>query len=211
MGYLAKSICFEGGEGSGKGTVIKSLIERLTKMGYNVISTREPGGTRIGEQIREVILNKANTEMTGLTEAMLFASSRSQIVSEIVLPNLSNENTIIILDRYVYSAYVYQGIVRGVGYDTVRKINEIATLGWYPDLAIYLDLDPEVGLKRIASNNRDTNRLDLENLDFHKSVREGYLKVSNDLKNFKVVNADNTPENVLNDVINLLKHEQVIS
>lgn len=199
---MAKTIAFEGGEGSGKGTTIRRLKEHLESNGKKVLVTREPGGTDIGEQIRSVILNSKNTKMTSITEALLFAACRSQLLEEVIRPALKNdEYDYIILDRYVYSSYVYQGLVRKVGLKLVQLINNIATKRWHPDIVFYLDLDPEIGLSRIEQNNRETNRLDKENLDFHKNVRAGYLKVAGRMRNFRIINADQSVDAVLSDVI----------
>ena len=199
---MAKTIAFEGGEGGGKGTTIRRLKEHLESNGKKVLVTREPGGTDIGEQIRSVILNSKNTKMTGITEALLFAACRSQLLEEVIRPALKNdEYDYIILDRYVYSSYVYQGLVRKVGLNLVQLINNITTKRWHPDIVFYLDLDPEIGLSRIEQNNRETNRLDKENLDFHKNVRAGYLKVAGRMRNFRIINADQSVDAVLSDVI----------
>jgi len=201
-----KTIAFEGGEGSGKGTIIYLLSKYLKDKGNNVIVTREPGGTEIGEQIREVILNAKNKGMTGLAEALLFAASRTQLLSEIIQPELDkNESGYIILDRYVYSSYVYQGIVRGLGLEKVKRINDMATDEWHPEIVIYLDLEPEIGLSRIEQNNREKNRIDEEGLKFHKAIREGYLKIAKERTNFRTINANQSIEDVLKDVIKVIE------
>lgn len=194
------SICFEGGEGSGKGTIIKHLIAKLSSEGKNVVVAREPGGLKIGEEIRSIILDDKNTNMAPLTEAALFAASRAQLISEIIDPTLKNKEVdYLVLDRYVYSSYVYQGIVKNVGLDKVRRINNIATNGWHPDIVFYLDLDPTIGLKRIADNNRETNRFDKEGLDFHKKVREAYLQIARD-EELIVIDANQSIEKVFEQV-----------
>lgn len=201
------SICFEGGEGSGKGTAIGNLAKYLRESGKNVILTREPGGTNIGEQIRNVIVSEKNTEMCTMTEAYLFAAARAQLLNELVRPHLEAEDVdFIILDRYVYSSYVYQGMARDDGdFETVKKINDIATGGWHPDITIYLDIEPARGLQRIADNNRETNRLDKEKMSFHEKVHNGYLSLVKTYEGtdtiFKLVNADQTQEAVLEDII----------
>lgn len=204
------TVCFEGGEGSGKGTTIGNLARVLRELGFNVVLTREPGGTNIGEQIRSVIVSEKNAEMCTTTEAYLFAACRAQLLNELVMPKLKDNNVdFIILDRYVYSSYVYQGMARKDGdYEMVKKINEIATNGWYPDITIYLDIEPERGLQRIADNNREVNRLDKEEMSFHHKVHNGYLKLVDDYEGtdvcFKRVNADQKPEQVLNDVLSTI-------
>lgn len=205
------TICFEGGEGSGKGTVIGNLAKYLRNNGHSVLLTREPGGTNIGEQIRNVIVSEKNTEMCTMTEAYLFAAARAQLLNELVRPHLEAQDVdFIILDRYVYSSYVYQGMARDDGnYEVVKKINDIATDGWHPDITIYLDIDPARGLQRIADNNREVNRLDKEKMSFHEKVHNGYLSLVDTYKDtditFLKVNADQTQEEVLADVIKAIQ------
>ncbi|TJY38596.1 dTMP kinase [Cohnella pontilimi] len=171
-------ITFEGGDGSGKTTLIRSLMDRLERNGREVVVTREPGGSPIAEAIREVILHVDNTAMDPLTEALLYAASRRQHLAEKVLPALAR-GAVVVCDRFVDSSLVYQGYARGLGIDSVWEINRFATEGRMPDLTLYLDLDPQIGLSRIeASGRRQPDRLDLEGLDFHTRVREGYRQVA---------------------------------
>lgn len=172
-----KFITIEGCEGSGKTSIIKILCEDLANNNISYLSTREPGGSKISEQIRNVILNVDNTKMDYMTEALLYAASRRQHLEEIVKPAL-NEGKIVICDRYLDSSLAYQGYARGIGIEEVYNINMYATSGFLPDLTIYIDIPVEVGLERIKDNNRNVNRLDLEKVAFHKKVREGYLKIA---------------------------------
>ena len=172
-----KFITIEGCEGSGKTSIIKILCEDLVNNNIPYLSTREPGGSKISEQIRNVILNVDNTKMDYMTEALLYAASRRQHLEEIVKPAL-NEGKIVICDRYLDSSLAYQGYARGIGIEEVYNINMYATSGFLPDLTIYIDIPVEVGLERIKDNNRNVNRLDLEKVAFHKKVREGYLKIA---------------------------------
>lgn len=172
-----KFITFEGGEGSGKTTIIKRLVDDLKNNNINCVVTREPGGSKISEQIRNVILNVDNKNMDYMTEALLYAASRKQHLEEVVKPAIANGN-LVICDRYLDSSLVYQGHARGLGIENVYDINMYATGGFLPELTIFLDVAPEVGLERIAKNHRDVNRLDLEKVSFHKLVHEGYLKIS---------------------------------
>ncbi|HJV30972.1 MAG TPA: dTMP kinase [Bacillales bacterium] len=163
-------ITFEGPEGAGKSTIISMLSDKL----HNVLFTREPGGIEIAEQIRRVILAKENTAMDPRTEALLYAAARRQHLIEKVKPALENGKTVI-CDRFVDSSLAYQGYARGLGIDEVFNINQFAIENMMPDLTLYFDIEPEVGLKRISSHNgREVNRLDLENIEFHQKVREGY-------------------------------------
>ncbi|MFI8578158.1 dTMP kinase [Rossellomorea aquimaris] len=170
-------ITVEGPEGAGKSTILTELYNRLLQEGFNVIQTREPGGISIAEQIREVILNTGNTEMDKRTEALLYAAARRQHLVEKVIPALE-EGKIVICDRFIDSSLAYQGNARGIGMEEVMNINQFAIEDKMPDLTLYFDIDPEEGLKRIAKHNgREVNRLDLESVDFHTRVREGYQKL----------------------------------
>lgn len=170
-------ISFEGGEGSGKTTIIKQLKIDLEKQGFKVLQTREPGGSEISEGIRQIILNIANVKMDPRTEALLYAASRRQHLVEVILPALQNGN-IVLCDRFVDSSLAYQGYARGLGINQIYELNRFAIEDLLPGLTIYLDLDPEIGLRRIKDNNRACNRLDLESLEFHKKVREGYILIA---------------------------------
>lgn len=171
-------ITLEGPEGSGKTTAVEAAVKKLEEMGYQIVRTREPGGTPISEQIRNVILDKANTSMDGRTEALLYAASRRQHLVEKVWPALK-EGKIVICDRYLDSSLAYQGGARGLGIEEVLNINLFATENTWPDLTLLFDLKPEVGLARInANSNREVNRLDLEKIEFHNKVRETFLELS---------------------------------
>lgn len=163
-------ITFEGPDGAGKTTII-SMVARQFE---GAILTREPGGIDIAEQIRSVILNKENTAMDPRTEALLYAAARRQHLIEKVKPALE-EGKVVFCDRFVDSSLAYQGYARGLGIDEVLNINQFAIENMMPNLTIYFDIEPEEGLKRINKNKgREINRLDLENLEFHQKVREGY-------------------------------------
>ncbi|BCB01899.1 dTMP kinase [Bacillus sp. KH172YL63] len=167
-------ITVEGPEGAGKSTILARLYEQLLEDGVDVIQTREPGGISIAEQIREVILNTGNTEMDKRTEALLYAAARRQHLVEKVIPALE-AGKIVICDRFIDSSLAYQGKARGIGMEEVMKINQFAIEDQMPDLTLYFDIDPEEGLKRIARHSgREVNRLDLESMEFHTRVREGY-------------------------------------
>jgi len=198
-------ITFEGGEGSGKTTVIENLYKELNSNGYNIIKTREPGGSIISEQIRKVILDVDNTKMDYRTEALLYAASRRQHLSEIIIPAL-NKNIIVICDRYLDSSLAYQGYARGLGIKEVYKINQYATEGILPDITFYIDVDPQEGLKRIKDSNRDVDRLDLENFDFHQLVRKGYLEVAAMFpERIKIINGHQTVNEISNQIKDIIK------
>ena len=171
-------ITLEGPEGSGKTTAVKAAVAKLKELGYEVVQTREPGGTPISEQIRNVILDKANTTMDGRTEALLYAASRRQHLVEKVWPAIK-EGKIVICDRYLDSSLAYQGGARGLGVDEILNINLFATEGTWPDLTLLFDIEPKLGLERIAKNSdREVNRLDLEKIEFHNKVRQTFLDLS---------------------------------
>ena len=166
-------ITFEGGDGSGKSTQISILRECLIEKGYDVILTREPGGTDISEKIRELILDPENGEMEDITEAYLYAAARAQLVRQLIKPALE-EGKVVICDRFVDSSIAYQGFGRGLG-DAVGVINTYAVDDCMPDLTILLKLDPERGSSRIAGREHD--RIEQASDDFHRKVYEGYLKL----------------------------------
>lgn len=174
MGKEGFFITLEGGEGSGKTTVLGRVAAYLQNRSMPYRITREPGGVEIAEKIRSIILDPSHTAMDARTEALLYAASRSQHLAEVVEPALKDGLTVL-CDRFVDSSLVYQGHARGLGIEEVWSINRFAIGDRMPDLTFYLDVDPEIGLSRIAANQeREVNRLDLESLSFHQKVREGY-------------------------------------
>ena len=202
---MALFVTIEGVEGCGKTTIGKMIVDKLISDGYEVIYTREPGGIEIAEQIRKVILDVNNTNMDARTEALLYAASRRQHLVEKVIPALK-ENKVIICDRFVDSSLAYQGHARGLGIEKVYDINKFAIDTVMPDLTLLFDLDPKLGLERINANkNREVNRLDLEKLEFHKLVREGFLIIENlEPNRVKKVDASKTIEEVFNDAYSLI-------
>jgi len=170
-------ITFEGPEGAGKTTIIQRIFKYLTSEGQSVVITREPGGIEIAEKIRSLILDKNHTMMDGRTEALLYAAARRQHLVEKIVPALTN-GQIVLCDRFIDSSLAYQGYARGLGIDQVLQINQFAIDGWMPHLTFYLDVTPEIGLERINnSKGREINRLDLETMEFHYKVREGYIQL----------------------------------
>lgn len=203
QGYF---ITVEGGEGAGKTELIMRMTEALEEAGHKVLRTREPGGIPIAEAIRSVILDKGNTSMDARTEALLYAAARRQHLVEKVHPAL-DAGALVICDRFIDSSLAYQGHARGLGIDEVLSINQFATDGLMPDLTLYLDLDPEVGLRRINANaGREVNRLDLESISFHQKVRQGYQLIARRFPNrFAVLDANRTPEEITRAALRLLQ------
>jgi dTMP kinase len=199
-------IVFEGGEGTGKTTAIDAIYNWIIENNFKCIKTREPGGIKIAEQIRQVILNTDNDTMDARTEALLYAAARRQHLVEKVIPALE-EGLIVLCDRFIYSSLAYQGYARNLGVEEVMSINKFAIGEYMPDLSILFDLDPKIGLERINSNKqREINRLDLEKIDFHERVRVGYNIVYEANKDRIIkIDAEQSKENVINQIKNILK------
>ncbi|MEH7093629.1 dTMP kinase [Neobacillus vireti] len=195
-------ITFEGPDGAGKTTIINMIAKELDQ----ALLTREPGGIEIAEQIRKVILDKENTAMDPRTEALLYAAARRQHLIEKVKPAL-HEGKVVLCDRFVDSSLAYQGYARGLGLDEVYAINQFAIEDLSPELTIYFDIEPELGMKRINRNKgREVNRLDLENLDFHHKVREGYLLLLKRFPDRMVrIDASGTVDEVYQKTLNIIK------
>jgi dTMP kinase len=193
-------ITFEGGEGGGKTTQVAALKARLIKAGEDVVVLREPGGTVISEQIREVVLSAKNAGITYTTEVMLFQAARAQIYGEIVLPSLA-AGKVVVMDRSRDSSVVYQGIVRGFGKDLIDQLNNISTQKTYPNLTILLDIEPKVGLQRQADAGGN-NRFELENVSFHQDVRAAYLQLAQEdtTGRWKVIDASQALDKVAQEI-----------
>lgn len=194
-------ITLEGGDGAGKTSIIPSLKEKLEGLGYEVVTTREPGGSKIAEEIRSLILDPEHTEMDARTEALLYAAARRQHLVEIVLPALE-QGKIVLCDRFIDSSLAYQGFARGIGVEEVFSINKFAIEETMPSLTLFFDISPEKGLARISDNEeREKNRLDLENLRFHERVYEAYQDLLNTYPNrIYPINADQAIEDVEKEV-----------
>ncbi|EGP66467.1 dTMP kinase [Streptococcus sp. oral taxon 056 str. F0418] len=198
-------VSLEGPDGAGKSSVLEALVPILEENGHQVVTTREPGGVPISEAIREVILDQKNTEMDGKTELLLYIASRRQHLIEKVLPALES-GKLVIMDRFIDSSVAYQGFGRGLGVSDIEWLNRFATDGLKPDVTLYFDLDVEEGLARIARNkNREVNRLDLEGLDMHRRVRQGYLYAfENEPDRIVKIDASQTLESVVQDSLAVL-------
>ena len=192
-------ITFEGPEGSGKSTVISEVYEDLIKKGYKVILTREPGGNVISEEIREMILDPKNVEMDDRTEALLYAASRRQHVIQKIKPALM-ENKIVLCDRFVDSSLAYQGYARGIGIKKVYDINQFAIEDCVPNLTLFFDVHPEIGMKRIGKRNYK-DRLEQAGENFHEKVYKGYhLLMEAYPERIKRIDAEESLENVISEV-----------
>lgn len=170
-------ITLEGPDGSGKSIQVPALAEFVRQLGYDVLTTREPGGTSIGDQIREVIMSMKNKSMNPRTEILLFCAARAQIVSEVIRPQLE-KGVVVISDRYADSTLAYQGYGHGLDLKVLRGILDFATGGLTPDLTLLLDVDVETGLSRRQQGGGEWNRLDDYALAFHRRVRDGYLELA---------------------------------
>lgn len=205
MEHKGLFITFEGGEGSGKTTVAKMIVEAFREKGISVMLTREPGGVVIAEEIRDIIVDRKNTNMDPKTEALLYAASRRQHLVEKVAPALQ-EGKIVISDRFIDSSLVYQGIARGIGIEKVYQMNLFATEELMPELTIFFDVSPSIGLCRIRSNDREVNRLDLEKESFHEKVYEGYQTICHMFpERIRRVDASLSKEEVYQQVLSLIE------
>jgi dTMP kinase len=192
-------ITFEGPEGAGKSTQIRLLADRLRANGADVVTTREPGGTAIGEQIRAVLLSSTSSGISAETEALLMTAARAQHVSEVIRPALER-GQIVLCDRYVDSTIAYQGGGRGLSIDGLLRLQTFATGGLEPDLRVLLDLPVEMGLRRRRSGGEETNRLDDESLQFHTRVRHMYLELAQH-PDWVVIDASRDVQAVASDVL----------
>lgn len=193
-------ITFEGSEGSGKSTQINMLAAYLGQQGYEVLVTREPGGTHIGEQVRQCLHDVKNKEMTAAAEVLLYSASRSQLVREVIVPALEN-GVIVISDRYADSTMAYQGYGRQLDLDALGTITHFATGGLKPDLTILFDIDVEEGLSRRSVGGEEMNRMDLQEIAFYKRVRDGYMElVKQEPERWVIVDAGRPPDEIQNDV-----------
>lgn len=201
-------VTLEGGEGSGKSTQLKLLEDYLDKGGYDVIYTREPGGTPISEEIRKILLGGKNVEMSDETEALLFAAARAQHIKEKILPAIAEGKTVV-CDRYVHSSLVYQGYARGLG-EFVEKVNSYALENCMPDVTIFLDITPERAFARKGGADAD-DRLEQSGIDFHRRVYDGYVRMAEKFPDhFVRVNADRGIDEVFAEILDTLRQKGVI-
>jgi dTMP kinase len=186
-------ITLEGPEGAGKTTQLRALADYLRGCGYDVVTTREPGGTAIGDQIRHVLHDTANVAMSPTAEVLLYAASRAQLVAEVIQPALA-AGRVVLCDRYADSTMAYQGYGRGLDRDALAALTAVATGGLRPDLTLLLDLDVARGLARRRDEGEEMNRLDLETIEFHRRVRAGYLALAAaEPARWQLIDADRPP------------------
>lgn len=199
-----KLITFEGGEGSGKSTHVKLYTQYLDKMGIDYLFLREPGGTKISEKIRSLILDIENKEMSDYAEALLYASARAQLIDEKIIPAL-NSGKLVIIDRYIDSSFAYQGYARGLGIDYIKKINSYAIENCKPDATVFLSISPKQAFERKGGADKD-DRLELSGIDFHQKVYEGYIKLTlEEPERFIVIDPSGTKESTHEQIVNALE------
>lgn len=197
-------ITFEGPDGSGKTTQIRRLIPVLQEKGFDIVHTREPGGTDIGDQIRSIIMNMKNKSMHPRAEILLFCASRAQLVEELVRPSLS-EGKLVLCDRYADSTMAYQGYGHGLDRDVLSQLLHFATGGLKPDLTLLFDISAEAGLRRRLTNHEEWNRMDDYALQFHERVRSGYLAMAAaEPERWAVIDADRTPDEIHREVVSVI-------
>ena len=193
-------ITFEGGEGAGKSIQVEILSSHLFEEGYDVVVTREPGGTRVGEQIRAITHNTENVDLNPVAEAYLLSAARAQHVAQVIEPSLES-GKVVLSDRFVDSSIAYQGYGRKLGPDLIKNLNALAVNGANPDLTILLSVTPEVSMKRRHKSRKTKDRLDLQQHDFYERVYEGYKTLAKkEPKRFVVVDAGKSIEKVATEV-----------
>ena len=201
-------VTLEGPEGSGKTTLCARLEHMLADKGYEVVCVREPGGTVIGQQVRDVLLDQGNTGMLPETEFLLFSASRAQLVREVVVPHLES-GAIVLCDRFLDSSLAYQGYGHRLDVGVLEKISSFVTSGVTPDVTVLLDISPEEGLRRRKQDPETWNRLDAYAIDFHERVRKGFLRLAEKNPNrWKVVDASQSEETIFTTTSAILLNER---
>ena len=208
MERTGKFITFEGCDGCGKSTQLKMLSDYLSENNIPHIFTREPGGGKISEEIRNILLNGKNSEMTDECEALLYAAARVQHLHDRVQPALS-QGKLVVCDRYVDSSFAYQAYARGLGVDFIGKINAYAVENYSPDVTIFIDLSPEEAFQRKRGAD-ENDRLEQAGMAFHKKVYEGYKEIAKTQKRVVTVSGRQTPQEVFADVIKALKERNCL-
>lgn len=209
-------ITLEGMEGCGKSTQCALLVEHFTRLGFDVLRTLEPGGSVLGKELRRILLDPANSDLSPVSELFLYLADRAQHVGTVIRPALAQDR-VVICDRFADSTVVYQGYGRGLEPSLLRQLNDTAVQGLWPDATVLLDLDPEQGLRRALARNmrenkaRTEGRFEAESLAFHTRVREGYLTwAALNRERFLVVDADRTPEQVFTAILRGLEEKGLV-
>ena len=198
-------ITFEGTEGSGKTTQINHLANKLSEAGCSFQNTREPGGSNVGNQIREILLDPVNERLSATSELLLYAASRAQHVREVIVPALKN-GKIVISDRFSDATVAYQGYGRNLDLVLINHLNQIATDGLAPDLTFLLNLPVEIGLQRASTSRDELDRIERENLEFHERVQNGYLAIAKEGTNrIKIIDATQPIDVIFNEIWSILK------
>lgn len=193
-------ITFEGNDGSGKTTQINLLSDYLKQRGYDVVILREPGGTPIGEKIRDLLLDNSNRGMSYVTEMLLYAAARAQLVETVIKPALRSGKTVV-CDRFVDSSYAYQGAGRGLGIEAVMKVNKYAVDGCMPHITFFMDIDADTAMQRRADNGKQPDRIEVERIEFHRRVYEGYnILADNYPDRIKRIDVNKNPDEVFSTI-----------
>ena len=199
-------IVCDGSNGAGKTTLIRALQEHLKQKGIEVVLSREPGGTPIGEKIRDIILDPTTPEMCDITELMLFAAGRAQHVTEKIIPAI-NAGKVVISDRFATATVSFQHYARGLSFELITELNDIALNGFKPDINIILDLDPVIGLERVNSRGEGLDRLEDENIEFLNRARNGYLvQAKQDPNHFAIIDASQPQDKVIAEAISIIEN-----
>lgn len=199
-------ISLEGVDGSGKTTIAKLLKDDLVQKGFKVLVTREPGGAKISEQIRTIILDNKNVSMDPWTETLLYIAARKQHLEDVIIPTLKS-NTIVICDRFMDSTSVYQGFARFLGITDVDEVQNIVLGAMKPDLTLFFDITPKEAQMRILKRNKNLDRLESENFEFHEKVYEGYQILINEYNSrIRVINARKTIGEVAQEAIDIIQN-----
>lgn len=197
-------LTFEGGEGAGKTTLIEEMALQLASKGYEVLKTREPGGTKLGEHVRLLLLQHSHEKVSVHAELCLFLASRAQHILEVIGPALEARK-IVLCDRFNDSSVAYQGAARGLGMEKVAEFCKFISQGLQPHLTLYLDIDPELGLNR-AKKSREQDRIESETLVFHTKIREAYHEImEKNRKRFHLLDASQSPKHVLSEAMKLVQ------
>ena len=205
MSKVGRFISFEGGEGAGKTTLIQSVASYLNEQGHEVICTREPGGTKAAEQIRELLVTGDKDRWDAISETALFLVARRTHVEELIKPAL-DQGKIVLCDRFLDSTLVYQGIAKGLGIEYVSKLNALIVKNILPELTFLLDIDPSEGLKRVSGRTSNEDRFEAHGLAFHKQIREGFLELAKQSpERIKMIDASQSAEQVFEEVKRYLK------